>query len=410
MRFVRLQFTAMVCAALICFSGCGGASSGSNKSGSGSGGSGGSPTNTVAISVNAGPTGNYANGLFATVTVCASGTSNCQAINDVLVDTGSFGLRILSSALNSLSSALSNETANGNTIVECAQFSDGITWGPVAIADVKIGGEAASAIPVQVIGSPSFSSVPSGCSSAGSPEDNQSSLGTNGILGIGNFVQDCPACAPGTTKNGNFYYACSGPSSCSVTTVSLADQVQNPVAAFSTDNNGVVLELPAATSSTTSLSGSMIFGIGTQSNNALGSAKVYTINTNTGNFSTTFNSHTYSDSSFLDTGSNAYFFLDSAEAGLPTCPSPANGFYCPSSPANLTATNTGANNASASIPFTVDNAETLFSNVNAAVFPTLGGPLSGLFDWGLPFFYGRNVYVAIAGASTPGGTGPYWAY
>jgi hypothetical protein len=47
---------------------------------------------------------------------------------------------------------------------------------------------------------------------------------------------------------------------------------------------------------------------------------------------------------------------------------------------------------------------------NAAVFPTLGGPLSGMFDFGLPFFYGKNVYVAIDGRATPGGNGPYWAY
>ena len=36
---------------------------------------------------------------------------------------------------------------------------------------------------------------------------------------------------------------------------------------------------------------------------------------------------------------------------------------------------------------------------------------SGGFDWGLPFFFGRNVFVAIQGQSTrPGGTAPYWAY
>ncbi|MBV9619664.1 MAG: DUF3443 family protein, partial [Gammaproteobacteria bacterium] len=32
------------------------------------------------------------------------------------------------------------------------------------------------------------------------------------------------------------------------------------------------------------------------------------------------------------------------------------------------------------------------------------------FDLGLPFFYGRNVYTAIEQQSTPGGTGPYYAY
>ena len=42
-----------------------------------------------------GPTGNYVNGLFATVTVCTPGNTNCQTIDHVLVDTGSNGLRLL---------------------------------------------------------------------------------------------------------------------------------------------------------------------------------------------------------------------------------------------------------------------------------------------------------------------------
>ena len=32
------------------------------------------------------------------------------------------------------------------------------------------------------------------------------------------------------------------------------------------------------------------------------------------------------------------------------------------------------------------------------------------FVWGFPFFIGRSVYVAVDGAATPGGKGPYFAY
>ncbi|MBW8838186.1 MAG: DUF3443 family protein, partial [Burkholderia sp.] len=310
--------------------------------------------------MNAGPAGDYANGLFTTVTICASGTSNCQAISGVLVDTMSYGVRILSSAMTStLSSALSQEKdANGSSVSECAQFSDSITWGPVKTADVKMASEVATAIPIQVIGDPAFSTVPAGCSSAGAPEDTLQKLGANGILGIGPFVQDCPECAPGTTNNQNFYYACAG-STCRVTTVS----------------------------------GSLIFGIGTQSNNSLGSARVFTINTSTGNISTDFKAKTYS--SFLDTGSNAYFFLDSATTVMPTCSSPEDGFYCPTARVAFSATNTGTNKASSPMSFNIDNADTLFTSSTNNVFPTLGGPNPGTFDWGLPFFYGRHVFVAI---------------
>jgi hypothetical protein len=47
----------------------------------------------------------------------------------------------------------------------------------------------------------------------------------------------------------------------------------------------------------------------------------------------------------------------------------------------------------------------VFNDVAAPLPSTLYG-----FDWGVPFFFGRNVFVAIEGSSTPGGTGPYVAY
>jgi hypothetical protein len=43
------------------------------------------------------------------------------------------------------------------------------------------------------------------------------------------------------------------------------------------------------------------------------------------------------------------------------------------------------------------------------VFLELGGPDTS-FDWGLPFFLGRSVYVGIDGQTSSLGTGPYWAY
>src|SRR5664279_5010150 len=52
--------------------------------------------NVLPIVVDLGPLNNYANGSFATVTVCTPGTSTCQTIDHVLVDTGSIGLRLLS--------------------------------------------------------------------------------------------------------------------------------------------------------------------------------------------------------------------------------------------------------------------------------------------------------------------------
>nr|WP_249193126.1 DUF3443 family protein [Burkholderia cenocepacia] len=50
------------------------------------------------MSVTVGPNPwNAQNVLYTSVTICMPGTSNCQTIDNVLVDTGSFGLRLFNS-------------------------------------------------------------------------------------------------------------------------------------------------------------------------------------------------------------------------------------------------------------------------------------------------------------------------
>jgi len=69
---------------------------------------------------------------------------------------------------------------------------------------------------------------------------------------------------------------------------------------------------------------------------------------------------------------------------------------------------------SATVHFTVDDAETLGANEPSFVaFPTLAGTYpttTDAFDWGLPFYYGRTVYTAIENSTTAVGTGPYVAF
>jgi hypothetical protein len=65
------------------------------------------------------------------------------------------------------------------------------------------------------------------------------------------------------------------------------------------------------------------------------------------------------------------------------------------------------------VNFSIANAQSLFSANNGGntAFSNLGGTNTGVFDWGLPFFFGKNVYSAIAGQATPAATPtPYWAY
>jgi Protein of unknown function (DUF3443) len=413
-RKLLLAVTGLACAFSV---GCGGSSSSSTKANV----IASSGQNVAPVVVNSGPVNAYANGAFASVTVCVPGTSTCQTIDGVLVDTGSSGLRIVSSVLTI---ALPQQKApSGNPVAECLQFLGSYTWGPVQTADVQIAGEKAASTPIQVLSDTDFT-VPGACSNGFPSANTVGNLGANGILGVGPAAQDCGGgCLQVQAGAFNPYYECSSATSCQAVGESLAQQVINPVALFPTDNNGVIIELPAVSGTAATVSGSMVFGIGTQSNNALGSAKVYTMDPSYLSFTTSYKSTAY-PYSFIDSGSNGYFFLDSSIVpALTDCSSSsgASGFYCPSSTQNFSVTNQGVNGTTGTVSFSIANAQSLFANTTATAFSQLGGPsiippatgtssIPPYFDWGLPFFYGRNVYTAIEGASTPGGTGPYWAY
>ena len=373
------------------------------------------PSNVLSVIVDAGPNNNSVNTLFATVTVCVPGsTTECQTIDHIQVDTGSYGLRLLAPVLT-LSLPVT-AASDGNSLVECTQFVDGYSWGPIAFADIQVAGETAASVPIQVIGSSGFTTVPANCSATGTAEDTVAAFGANGILGIGVFEQDCGTnCAPPNSAN-TFYYSCSA-SACVEIAVPLSSQVLNPISLFATDNDGSILELPSVTApGATTLTGSLIFGIDTQSNNASGSETILGLDPLNGDFTTVFNAQTLSQS-FLDSGTNGIFFDDAA---LTQCSSPNfTGFYCPAGPQALTATLTGTNNATVSETFTVDNAQTLATNnPTFSVLPTLAGTFStatssntsNTFDWGLPFFYGRRVATAIENQRTAVGTGPYVAF
>jgi hypothetical protein len=410
-RAWRFALSAALClSALSC--GGGGGSVASLASG-GSGSSGGSTpaaSNVVSVVVDAGPTSTSpgVNTLFTTVTVCVPDTTTCQTIDHIQVDTGSYGLRILAPALMSLALPVQTLT-NGAALLECTAFVDGYSWGPVALADVRIAGETASSVPVQVIGDPNFTNVPLNCSSTGPAEDTVATFGANGILGVGILALDCGAgCV--TTVDNDIYYSCTS-TLCEPTTVALASQVPDPVTLFATDNNGVIIQLPTvAAPGAATVTGSMIFGIDTQTNNKSGDQTVLSVDPSFGFFTTVFDGQSLSES-FLDTGSNGLYFNDTSIAVCTN--SGLSEFYCPANTQSFTASLQGQNSVSASVSFSVGNAETLFSNASLSAFPTLAGTYtssSNTFDWGLPFYYGRTVYTAFENETTSVGTGPYVAF
>jgi len=399
--------------------------------------------NVLTINVDGGPEKSaaggsvYQNEPFASATICAPGsTTSCVTINGLLIDTGQSGILVFDSAVSSLNLPAVNAT-NGSPAYDCVNYSDGTyLWGAVQQADVKLGGETAAKLPIHVIST--SGTVPDSCSNGGNININTALLlGANGIIGVGFEPTDCTlnggnVCDPSSSLGVPIpegYYTCSG-GTCNPAFVAKASQVTNPVLLFPKDNNGVIVELPSASSPAASTTGSLIFGIGTETNNQLPSSAT-TITMACDGFATVFNGQTFGVTdtskctgpySTIDTGSNGIFFPN--VTSIPVCPAQTSAgnlssLYCPTSTQNLSATIQGQDGKSKSVDFSIANAQNLLTNsatASDAVLPGLGGPRTANanlgFVWGLPFFYGRNVYISIAGQTMPSGTppAPWWAF
>ena len=344
----------------------------------------------------------YQNEPCASVQICVPGTTQCQTIPDVLIDTGSIGLRLFSSAVTL--TLPSRNTADGKQLAQCAQFGTGSTWGSVVAADVILGGEPAVTSTIQLVDK-SYGQVPQGCSSA---DSDPKKMGYNGILGLGYFKQDCGDVCATVAGNGE-YFKCDSGGTCAGAAVANEQQVSNIVARLPVDNNGVLLALPQIkTSGEMAVQGALILGVGTQSNNATGGLTAYTVD-HRGNFTTTYQGQSY-PKSFIDSGSNGLFFPN--VGGIPTCATATVGaqFYCPDELKSLLATNIAIGGGlQTQVGFLVGNAATLAATHSVA-FNDMTGVNSDAFDWGLPFFYGRAVVIGIEGRTSSLGTGPYVGY
>lgn len=353
----------------------------------------------------------YVNIPYVSVTICipgGQGANQCATIDHMQVDTGSVGVRVLGSALESaLATSLPAQTGatddpTGNApIAECAQFNSGFTWGSVKRADVTIGSKVATNMPIQVIADGKYP-TPSDCQSRGGTKlDTATLMGANGVVGISTGQRDYAAAA--TTALPATYYYCTSATSCTSTRVPLDTQVMNPVANLTSDNNGTIIRLPALPAGgLASAKGELVFGIGTQANNALPSNPNVLALNQSGYFTTTYKGGSYL--SAIDSGSNANFFTDTTV--------PYSGdWFVPTSTLTLSANLVGAASGSApvTVPFSLANGFSLLANQYAA-YDSLGSPMYGTFLWGLPFFYGRSVYTALNNMTIGTRTGPFIAF
>lgn len=363
----------------------------------------GAPTNVMAVTVNGSlcSPNSYLNKPCVSVTVCNPDLSVCQSVNDILLDTGSYGLRIFSQAIPNLT--LPAVASGSGSLAGCVQFADGSSlWGPIRRAAVRLGNEQAVLVPIQVIDS-TFGTLPLPCANA---DLSPLFSGFAGILGVGSLKEDCgPGCVI-SAANG-IYYRCSG-ASCAGTTVALADQVQNPVALLPLDNNGLLVQLPPVpVGGVPAVDGVVILGIGTRANNTPAAPTVFRTDAN-GDIRTLYNN--VETVGFFDTGSNGLFFPNANPAVLPVCDPPNADWYCPPGTVNQQATNIAVTRTPTNtVTFNVTNLLTLVSTPNN-VFSDLAGPSTFGFDWGLPFFTGRTVYFGMEERTSPLGTGPLVAY
>ncbi|UYL08406.1 DUF3443 domain-containing protein [Bdellovibrio sp. SKB1291214] len=383
--------------------------------------------NVIPMSVGACGVDGYANEPCISVTICTPGTSNCQTIDNILVDTGSYGLKIFKSLISVPLTQV--DMGNGYGLASCTGYLDGSGhWGQVVKADVKLGNlSTATNNPsgISIVTLDSKYSNASGCSS--SPDKDPSEAGFNGIIGVGSFVEDCSvgyAGANGCTLTATRkYWKCTAVS-CSMTTVAAADQIANPVAKMPTGyDNGLVLKLPSVSSTGAGAAyGYMILGIGTDAYNSPTGVTVFPVE-NDATFVTRFNNRDY-EYAFIDSGTNFNGFP--RVGGNPALCSGSTDFFCPATETTITAT-MKSGSVTQAVSFKVGNMITLasatpysmvYSNIafNTADMGETGSPSDAdvPFDWGLPFFLGRSVYVGIKGTSaTINGqtvSGPHWAF
>lgn len=337
---------------------------------------------------------------YVSVTVCLPGTAKCQTVNNVLLDSGSTGLRIFSSVLN-LPPTLQQEPPFG-TVYECFPFESFNAWGPVATADVQLSGETASSVGIQLIGDSTYTPPPE-CSNGKSIITSPQTAGLNGILGVSGRNDCGNTCF--STPYYYYYWVCSsmnGPvPSCQPTlSETIGQQVWNPVALFPTDNNGVIFEVPGIPATgARNVQGSLYFGIGTEANNQLGSATQYQFP-----LTAKFDGGTFAGG--VDSGTAYIGFLSDSLVGLPM----VGAYYSPADPTTFTVEMIGANGEGVTVDLAVADPTSVLDQGLTADYALMGQGYNNSVVLGFPFFYGRKVFYNYGSQNASTGPAPYVAF
>lgn len=396
-------------------------------------------TNQVAGAPNALPVtlgtdlNNGVNRPMVSVKVCLPGsTSQCTTISNIILDSGSTGLRIMKSAVTlslphvSVPAQVSQNLPGGSLLAECYPFVTSNAWGTVHAADLYLGGEPALASASLHLMDSTFGNGPplnagtgvgSGCATNGFDLLTMSNLRANGILGVLPMQYDNkPA---GNLAPANEYWACVPGGNCTLlegTVPGLAPRVSkgalqlvaNPVFSLPADNNGLIFQFPAVPDTgAVSAEGTLLLGIGTAGNNQVPSGMTLLAFDPFARVTVSYNQQIMGAPGAvpIDTGNPVTDFSASALAE-PLCTlSGIQTLLCPfttkSFPVGLGSIQSlSTNRLSSSLlvgnaqSLLVSSGNRLFNNlVNDSSFPALG----------LPFFLGKTVYMAFPSATYPYG-------
>jgi len=257
-----------------------------------------------------------------------------------------------------------------------------------------------------MIGAPGFA-VTADCANqagTGSTEtDTVASFDGNGLVGVAFTLTDT-----------GIYYTCATSGKSCVEDHSYAG-IPNLTSKFSTDNNGVVITLPAvsAAGTATPVMGSLIFGVGTETNNKPPKGTIALAN-ELANGIFRVNLGSTKATVYIDSGTDDLVATDSAIAKCKDNQPGGSIYYCPS---KNTAISMGVYSYTKTAPafnmgFTIANSDNLlsvsdvaYSSLAEAVSP--GSTLSSTtYAMGLSTFFGRTMYFVFNGKTSSLGTGP----
>lgn len=346
-------------------------------------------TNSIPLIVDGGTNTNHIfNRARVSIKVCAPNDSTkCQIVDNVILDTGSSGLRLLSSALNpDIITSLPVLKSNTGNIFECMQFVSGYMWGQVSTADVMFGSKIAPSLSIQLIDNDL--TIPNACNHIGSfPPLLDGGGASNGILGISTSNID-----------GGTYYTCptAGCNSSTVEGATIFQPVVNPITKFDGDNNGIIIDLPAIQiGGVQTVSGTLTFGIGTRNNNKLSGQTIFPLDIN-GYTSTVTVDGIPTGPAYFDTGTQYMWFTD---LSLPTCS--GGQLICPIAPITRALV---LQNSTYS--FNVSNINealrdpTLFAFNDVEINRSYGSGPGPYTNIGLSFFYGKRIFFGQATSSS----------